>query len=565
MNKNLFIRNGIVLFSLAVSSQLYSQVGINTDKPAATLDVVKNPTANVLEGIIAPRISATDLREKIYTTEQTGAFLYITEGFGAIIPNGQTALIKNPGYYVFDGTEWRPFVSDVSWSTLGNSGMGNSNFIGTTNNVSMNFKVNSKPSGWIENAPYNGSTSFGYQTFSQSNPNSSNSAFGYNALNSLTIGNTNSFFGSSAGELLTIGHHNSAYGSYTGRYLVSGYNNTFAGFGSGAGIIDGYNNTHIGYTRTDYGSDTNNTIILGALSQVRTGAEGSILVGNNSYSLGKNNLIFGSSTMPGTNTSEGIKSNCIAIGNYVAPQAMGAKNNRMLANNELIINNYQSLLDDDIPLIRGSFTPGSKYFKIGGKLILEPTLTPDATGDLSYTKNVVAKADGSFGLATMSNLPVITVNSTSVSRIRLVNDIISSTTSRANIPNWNFNVTNGKVYKIKILGAYSTVATNTGGSLGFVLLDGALGAIFGKVKMNIVLTNTAAPEQVITAIDSSSTTVRSFVTSSGVGAINTPEVIDGEVIFECTADGTFNLQWGSEVASSTATLLKNSIIEVIEI
>ena len=61
------------------------------------------------------------------------------------------------------------------------------------------------------------------------------------------------------------------------------------------------------------------------------------------------------------------------------------------------------------------------------------------------------------------------------------------------------------------------------------------------------------------------TITRSFATSTGVGTINVVEAIMGGVIFECTTGGTLNLQWGSEVVSSNTTLLKNNIMEVIEI
>lgn len=568
MNKNLLIRNGIVFFSLAISNQLYSQVGINTNKPVATLDVVSHPTANVLDGIIAPRITASDLKNKIYSLEQTGAFLYVTEGFGSVTPSTQTALIKTTGYYVFDGSQWKPFGTDntnVGWGLGGNSETTSSNFIGTTDINPLKFKVNSINAGLIEySANGFGSTSFGQNSLINPNPNINSVAFGSNVLTKLTSGYYNSAFGNRILEQLTTGTMNVSIGGLSGYNLVDGNNNAFLGANAGTGIVNGNNNTHIGYTNRASGNNISNTVILGNNNSAFAGSNNSILIGNNSTSAGLNNIILGSSSASG-NINGFIRSNIITIGNNISPINSTLSNNRIIANNELIIHNYASSSDDSIPLIRGNFTTASKYLKIGGKFILEPTLTEDATGDLAYTKMLLAKEDGSVGFSNFSYTPVVTVNSTSISRVRLGNDITSSTISRTTIPNWNFNVSNGKVYKVKIFGAYSTIATTTGGSLGFILTNGATGTIFGKIQMNIVHTNSAAPEQVITAIDNSSTTVRSFATSTGVGTINIPEVIDGEVIFECTADGTFNLQWGSEVASSTATLLKNSIIEIIEI
>lgn len=150
-------------------------------------------------------------------------------------------------------------------------------------------------------------------------------------------------------------------------------------------------------------------------------------------------------------------------------------------------------------------------------------------------------------------------------RVVLANTFVNDTVTRLNIPLWSFPVKAGKLYKIKILGAYSTPVITTGGSLGVVLSNGGVGTIFGTIKMNIVHTAAATPEQVITAINTINTTARSFTTSTGVGTVNIPEGIEGELIFECTTAGTFNLQWGSEVAASAASLLKNSILEITEL
>ena len=181
-------------------------------------------------------------------------------------------------------------------------------------------------------------------------------------------------------------------------------------------------------------------------------------------------------------------------------------------------------------------------------------ITADSTGKSVITKEF---------LQAYTIPPIVTVPSTTTVA-RLTANVVSNSTTRANVAGWSITVEAGKVYKIKILGGYSTAVTTTGGSLGFVLV-GAVGTIFGAIKMNIVHTNTAAPEQAIYAINTVATTAGSFATSTGVGTINVAEAIVGEIIFVCTTGGTLNVQWGSEVASSNATLLKNSILEVIEI
>ena len=48
-------KNIILLGTLIISSIAYSQVGINTDQPKATLDIKASPTSTTkIDGLIAP-------------------------------------------------------------------------------------------------------------------------------------------------------------------------------------------------------------------------------------------------------------------------------------------------------------------------------------------------------------------------------------------------------------------------------------------------------------------------------------------------------------------------------
>lgn len=94
-----------IISAFTICTSLSSQVGINTDIPAATLDVTGKPTINtVLDGIIPPRIEGAQLRAKNYTTAQTGALVYVTLADPA--PSGQTQDVTSTGYYYFNGTKW---------------------------------------------------------------------------------------------------------------------------------------------------------------------------------------------------------------------------------------------------------------------------------------------------------------------------------------------------------------------------------------------------------------------------------------------------------------------------
>ncbi|WP_267405476.1 MULTISPECIES: hypothetical protein [unclassified Chryseobacterium] len=92
-----------------ISAYSYAQVGINTNNPQASLDVVGNPTnTSKLDGFIPPRLTGDQLRAKTYTAAQTGAQVYVTAADSN--PSGQTASVKTPGSYYFDGTVWKHVV-----------------------------------------------------------------------------------------------------------------------------------------------------------------------------------------------------------------------------------------------------------------------------------------------------------------------------------------------------------------------------------------------------------------------------------------------------------------------
>jgi len=88
-----------------ISTTVYSQVGINTITPQATLDVIGKPaTPTVLDGIIPPRLTGVQLKAKTYTTAQTGSLVYVTVPDSS--PSGQTINVTTEGIYFFNGTTW---------------------------------------------------------------------------------------------------------------------------------------------------------------------------------------------------------------------------------------------------------------------------------------------------------------------------------------------------------------------------------------------------------------------------------------------------------------------------
>ena len=128
---------------LLVGTFTFAQVGVNTNIPNATLDVAGNPAdITKYDGIIAPRISGSDLKNKIYTDSQTGALVYVTVADPS--PTGQTADVSSPGYYYFNGdpaiNKWIKLNTGISaapWNVQNTSSPATAN----TQNIYQDGKV----------------------------------------------------------------------------------------------------------------------------------------------------------------------------------------------------------------------------------------------------------------------------------------------------------------------------------------------------------------------------------------------------------------------------------------
>ncbi|MFV0304456.1 MAG: hypothetical protein ACK5IC_03110 [Moheibacter sp.] len=301
----------IILFLLVtVNLFVYAQVGIDTDTPKASLDIMGKPTnISTLDGVIAPHIAGEQLRTKIYTTDQVGAIVYVTTA--DTTPIGQTINVKSTGYYFFDGTLWKR-IDNNPWKVEGNAGATvSTNFLGTTDAQNLIFKVNNVQSGLIDG--------FGGKY---------NTSFGYNSLNSTTTGKFNSAFGTSenSGVLLnnTTGSYNQAFGigtmasNTTGKWNVAfgygslilntgGSGNTAIGHLSMVNNLSGVDNTAIGTNSLNRNATGSGNIALGkGASMYSTTGKNNIAIGlyaaaiseNNYLNTGSYNILIGNAAMP---------------------------------------------------------------------------------------------------------------------------------------------------------------------------------------------------------------------------------------------------------------------------
>ena len=184
--------------------------------------------------------------------------------------------------------------SSNSWNILGNAGtVDHINFIGTTDDVPLNFRVNNIEAGRIDNHLGNvflgsasginttssGNTSVGYFSFNTNTTGMNNTALGANSLQISTTGNANTAIGGGALSNNSTGSQNLAIGQQALMSNTTGSQNTALGTNAFmTGTLT--NSTIIGYGAT---TSTSNTISLGnsAITNVQT--SGTVTAGSVTY------------------------------------------------------------------------------------------------------------------------------------------------------------------------------------------------------------------------------------------------------------------------------------------
>ena len=102
--KNLFLA-ALLASAFGASAQ---SVGVNTNTPATTLQVVGSPAAtNVADGVMVPSLTGNQLKAKdaAYAAAQTGVMVYVTAA--ASPTTAKTANVTAAGFYYFDGAAWQ--------------------------------------------------------------------------------------------------------------------------------------------------------------------------------------------------------------------------------------------------------------------------------------------------------------------------------------------------------------------------------------------------------------------------------------------------------------------------
>ena len=240
-----------ILFScqivIILCTHLHAQsVGIGTAVPQSSsmLDVT---SAN--KGLLVPRIALNGSSDaSTITTPATSLLIY----------NTATASDVTPGYYYWSGNSWLRLatVSSIGtgWLLTGNaSTVDGNNFIGTTDNVPFNIKVNNQKAGRIDSATQN--TYWGYQSGLKS-MGDHNTAMGFHALFSNTFGASGSY-NTANGVNALFSNINGGANTAIGNGAL--FSNTFAFGNTATGLAALYSNTGDYNTANGYQTLSANT------------------------------------------------------------------------------------------------------------------------------------------------------------------------------------------------------------------------------------------------------------------------------------------------------------------
>ena len=254
------MRNVLLLLCLAFAINVNAQVAINTYGTApdssAMLDI-----SSTTKGLLAPRMSSV---ERLAIVAPAPGLLVYDNTLGS--------------YWYFNGAFWSDLSASASpgWLLTGNAATDTAiNFIGTTDAMPLEFKVNNHLAGKIDHLSYN--TSFGYQSLNANITGVGNSAIGFEDLYSNTSGNNNTANGIEALYYNTTGYRNTATGSAALISNTIGYENTANGANALESNTTGIFNTATGanalYSNTTGSNNTacgNEALYLNTIGYLNT-------------------------------------------------------------------------------------------------------------------------------------------------------------------------------------------------------------------------------------------------------------------------------------------------------
>ncbi|MEO5942838.1 MAG: tail fiber domain-containing protein [Ferruginibacter sp.] len=293
MNKIIF---SLMLLVLAKPLAFSQSVGIGTTTPDAS-SVLELKANN--KGFLPPRMTASD--KGLILSPKAGLMIYQTDA--------------TPGLYIYNGTAWVPVAAGGTvlggWSLTGNSGTNPaSNFIGTTDNQPLKFKVNNIGSGEVN--PVNGNTALGQYALSANGTGGQNTALGYNSLAYNTDGIDNTGLGLATLFSNTSGRSNAAFGKSAMVSNKTGTRNTAAGTNSLYQNVSGNLNIAVGMDAAYSNTTGSNSIAIGDSALFNNNSSYNVAIGSKALftnSTGVSNTAVGAQTL--TNNQTGSQNTAV--------------------------------------------------------------------------------------------------------------------------------------------------------------------------------------------------------------------------------------------------------------
>jgi hypothetical protein len=283
--KNLVL--SLLCMSVFALSAYGQGIAINTTGASADNSAMLD-VQSTDKGVLVPRM--TQAQRTAIATPANGLLVYQTDGSSDDI-----------GFWYYDASIPAWVKLGLGWKLTGNAGtVDGTNFLGTTDNVPMNFRANNQKSGRIglagdastffgyqagnsDNYSDNQNSAFGYQALFQNSAGERNTAIGWNALRNNTA-NQNTAVGQAALRLNTAGTDNVAVGQSALASNTNGNQNTAVGQAALAGNLTGNSNVAVGQSALVSNTSGNQNVAIGqaAMNQNTTG--------NNNIGIGQSAL-----------------------------------------------------------------------------------------------------------------------------------------------------------------------------------------------------------------------------------------------------------------------------------
>lgn len=406
-------RRFFISFCVLLTMKTFSQVGINVTNPKATLDVVGKPTeSSILDGFIAPRITAPQLKVKVYTIDQKGALIYVTEKFSNDSDaTGQTKLVKSIGFYEFDGVNWIPIRSLETLYDVVERGNYAGRFISFTGDSTT--KQGTREGALGVNSTTN---SYFWGNMNPGQTGQNNLGIGLNALKNISSGRltvaigNNAFQGSTGNLNFNTGIGANVASLYMGDSTVAlGYNTLNSNW-------KGTQNTAIGQNAmsegTGNGDVSYNTVVGSNALRLAVEPFGNIMIGRSTgaYMSGKNNIFIGNMV--------GIRDNNTGVP-YSGNNKLAIHNNSIDSNGDATNSKVEN------SLIYGDFDDPTRMVRINGRFEINPIYYQNLQEDNSLKTLLFNYSTGEVRPSVLNHIAVPATPATGTYVLKSVNGVMT--------------------------------------------------------------------------------------------------------------------------------------------